>query len=248
MKEWLFWKGNTEQWFFLMGAVVFLVGSVYCAAIDIAFRRLLKQIEHPEKKKNKRLCVMMKKFETIYQLHGDIPNVELFVKCDLYKLRAAGLPIYQVHHFSVMLSMICVLCGAAGAGISLYRGLDKNIWLGCLLAGVIEGICIMILYYIPNFAEKRKIVYLGLREYLENTVVKRYQKEADRRGEKKKNRNNLFCISDFRKNGSGEKRKLRTFQTVAGQKVKEEKRGEKKQTLREGDDKILENFFEEFFE
>ena len=158
-----------------------------CAAIKLAvngiYRRLIREAGQMAQSGNVLMKMLLKKFETCYELKMGVENVDIFVKKYLNTYKKAGIHLYTWEIVGdVMFGMTLLVSLLANLYIS-FMEYDRRIIVSFLLTGVLVCGVIILEDIFLNIPFKRQRLMVEIRDYLENIYKPRLDNQTFRKEE-----------------------------------------------------------------
>jgi hypothetical protein len=153
------------------------LGIVTKWLVSLAYKRLIKASDQMGSSKNKLMKLMRLKFETCYKLKIGVNNVDVFVDKYVYKHRFCGILLYTWENFSGQLLLICMLTGSLGAVLGLIYECGQTIVLSTFFAGIFTSALLITFENLLNLNMKKNVVRVNIKDYLENYLKVRLEKE-----------------------------------------------------------------------
>lgn len=181
-----------------MREILYLIiglGSI-CVLIKLfvsrMYRRLIRAAGQMGKSEHPLMKMLIKKFETCYQLKMGVENVEIFVDKYLNSYRAAGVHLYTWEVLGdVMFGITLLTSLLANLYIAVLYS-DRRLMMEFLFAGIavcgiiiLEDICL-------NLRFRRRRLLVEIRDYLENVYRPRLENQVFKREEMEAYRREYF--------------------------------------------------------
>lgn len=154
-----------------------MVGILGKVMLAIAYSKLIKASDQMSNSEHKLMKLMRLKFETCYKLKIGVHNIDTFIDKYIYKYRFCGILLHTWENISGVLAAMCMLTGTVGGILAAIYQLDRNVILFHLFTGIFTGALLIILDNILNLNTKRKVIRTNIRDYLENFLKIRLEKE-----------------------------------------------------------------------
>lgn len=166
--------------------VIIGTGAV-CAAVKLAvngmYRRLIREAAQMAQSGNALMKMLLKKFETCYELKMGVENVDIFVKKYLNTYKKAGIHLYTWEIFGdVMFGMTLLVSLLLNLYVS-FMEYDRRTVVTFLLAGVLVCGMIILEDIFLNIPFKRQRLMVEIRDYLENIYKPRLDNQTFRKEE-----------------------------------------------------------------
>ncbi len=145
--------------------------------VSLAYKRLIKASDQMGSSKNKLMKLMRLKFETCYKLKIGVNNVDVFVDKYVYKHRFCGILLYTWENFSGQLLLICMLTGSLGAVLGLIYECGQTTVLSTFFTGIFTSALLITFENLLNLNMKKNVVRVNIKDYLENYLKVRLEKE-----------------------------------------------------------------------
>lgn len=170
-----------DVFFVIMG-----IGSV-CAAIKLAvngiYRRLIREAGQMGQSGNVLMKMLLKKFETCYELKMGVENVDIFVKKYLNTYKKAGIHLYTWEIFGDVMFGITLLVSLLANLYISFMEYDRKTIVSFLLTGVLVCGVIILEDIFLNIPFKRQRLMVEIRDYLENIYKPRLDNQTFRKEE-----------------------------------------------------------------
>ena len=142
------------------------------------YRRLIRAAGQMGKSEHPLMKMLLKKFETCYQLKMGVENVEIFVDKYLNSYRAAGVHLYTWEVLGDVMFGITLLTSLLANLYIAVLDSDRRIMMEFLFVGIaicgiiiLEDICL-------NLRFRRKRLLVEVRDYLENIYKPRLENQV----------------------------------------------------------------------
>jgi hypothetical protein len=159
-------------------AALFGLGMLVRLLLDLVYRYLIKDSDHPGTTKNKLIRHMKLKFETCFKYKIGVNNVDTFVDKNVLQYRFCGVLLStwenlsgQVLYLSLLLVPIFVLFGV------IYDCGQKRVLLNGAV-GILTCALLILVDKSINLQTKKRMLRLNIMDYLENFYKTRLEKEA----------------------------------------------------------------------
>lgn len=149
--------------------VKFLIYGIY--------KNLIMASDNMPNTNNKLMKLVKMKFEACYKLKIGVSNVDIFVDKYIYKHKFCGVLLYTWENISGQLLILCLLTGAVGAGLAVYYECGKTAILSTFFIGLLTSALLIIFESFLNLTAKRNIIRVNMKDYLENMLKVRLEKE-----------------------------------------------------------------------
>lgn len=149
--------------------VKFLIYGIY--------KNLIIASDNMANTKNKLMKLVKMKFEACYKLKIGVSNVDIFVDKYMYKHKFCGVLLYTWENISGQLLILCLLTGAVGAGLAVYYDCGKPAILSTFFIGLLTSALLIIFESFLNLPAKRNVIRVNMKDYLENMLKVRLEKE-----------------------------------------------------------------------
>lgn len=161
--------------FVLLGILVF-AGVVSKCVVNISLKRLVRAAGNMNKSTHPLMRLVRAKFEHASMISDKVENVRVFVDKYLYEYRVLGIRLHGWRRMEKASAVLCLLVGAAGAGLAYYvNGLDNLVWrIGITGAGLAVFVCLVHLMTDERYQLEAVRNYMV--DYLENVCLHKYEK------------------------------------------------------------------------
>lgn len=149
--------------------VKFLIYGIY--------KNLIMASDNMPNTNNKLMKLVKMKFEACYKLKIGVSNVDIFVDKYMYKYKYCGVLLYTWENISGQLLILCLLTGAVGAGLAVYYECGKTAILSTFFIGLLTSALLIIFESFLNLTAKRNVIRVNMKDYLENMLKVRLEKE-----------------------------------------------------------------------
>lgn len=152
------------------GIVKWMVNGIY--------RKLIRSAEQISKSEHPLMKMLLKKFETCYELKMGVENVEVFVDKYLNSYKKAGIHLYTWEVLGdVMFGVTLLTSLLANLYISIMSD-NRQTVLAFLLVGMAVCGLIILEDILLNLRFKRRVLMTEIRDYLENIYKPRLENQA----------------------------------------------------------------------
>lgn len=141
------------------------------------YKNLIMASDNMSNTSNKLMKLVKMKFEACYKLKIGVNNVDIFVDKYMYKHKFCGVLLYTWENISGQLLILCLLTGAVGAGLAVYYECGKTAILSTFFIGLLTSALLIIFESFLNLPAKRNIIRVNMKDYLENMLKVRLEKE-----------------------------------------------------------------------
>lgn len=145
--------------------------------VSMSYKRLIKASDQMGNSKNKLMKLMRLKFETCYKLKIGVNNVDVFVDKYVYKHKFCGILLYTWENFSGQLLLLCMLTGSLGAVLGLIYECGQTVILSTFFAGLLTSALLVTFENLMNLNMKKNVIRVNIKDYLENYLKVRLEKE-----------------------------------------------------------------------
>jgi hypothetical protein len=159
-------------------AALFGLGMLVRLLLDLVYRYLIKESDHPGTTKNKLIRHMKLKFEACFKYKIGVNNVDTFVDKNVLQYRFCGVLLStwenlsgQVLFLSLLLVPIFALFGV------IYDCGQKRVLLNGAV-GILTCALLILVDKSINLHTKKRMLRLNIMDYLENFYKTRLEKEA----------------------------------------------------------------------
>lgn len=158
-----------------LGILVF-TGIVSKCIVNISLKRLVRAAGNMNKSTHPLMRLVRAKFEHASMISDKVENVRVFVDKYLYEYRVLGIRLHGWRRMEKVAAVLCLLTGAAGAGLAYYvNGLDNAVWsIGVTGAGLAVFVCLVHLMTDERYQLEAVRNYMV--DYLENVCLHKYEK------------------------------------------------------------------------
>lgn len=156
--------------------------GVFCGIIKLIvngiYRKLIHSAEQMAKSEHPLMKMLLKKFETCYQLKMGVENVEVFVDKYLNSYKKAGIHLYTWEVLGdVMFGVTLLTSILANLYISIMSN-SRQMMLAFLLIGMAVCGLIILEDIFLNLRFKRRVLMTEIRDYLENIYKPRLENQV----------------------------------------------------------------------
>lgn len=155
-----------------------ILGVIIKLIVDIIYKCLMKASDNMGNSKNKLMKLMKLKFEACYKLKIGVNNVDAFVDKYVYKYKFCGIFLYTWENISGQLLILCMLTGTVSAVLGLAYDCGRKEILLTFFTGVLTSGLLIIFETFINLQAKRKVIQVNIREYLDNFLKVRLEREC----------------------------------------------------------------------
>lgn len=155
------------------GALCMLIKLI----VNGIYRRLIRAAGQMGKSGHPLMKMLLKKFETCYELKMGVENVEIFVDKYLNSYKAAGIHLYTWEILGDVIFGATLLASLLANLYITVMGYPKRTVLEFLLIGISICGCIILEDVLLNLRFKRKNLMVEIRDYLENIYKPRLENQ-----------------------------------------------------------------------
>ncbi len=161
--------------FVLLGILAF-AGVVSKCVVNISLKRLVRAAGNMNKSTHPLMRLVRAKFEHASMISDKVENVRVFVDKYLYEYRVLGIRLHGWRRMEKAAAVLCLLAGAAGAGLAYYvNGMDHMVWkIGASGAGL--AAFVYLVHLMTDERYQLEAVRNYMVDYLENVCLHKYEK------------------------------------------------------------------------
>ncbi len=161
--------------FVLLGILAF-AGVVSKCVVNISLKRLVRAAGNMNKSTHPLMRLVRAKFEHASMISDKVENVRVFVDKYLYEYRVLGIRLHGWRRMEKAAAVLCLLTGAAGAGLAYYvNGMDHMVWkIGASGAGL--AAFVYLVHLMTDERYQLEAVRNYMVDYLENVCLHKYEK------------------------------------------------------------------------
>lgn len=167
---------DTYVFLYIMGGLC-VVGILIKLSLYFAYRSFIKASDSVSVSKKRWMKQMKLKFETCYQLKIGVNNVDVFVDKYVSKRKFCGLLLSTWENISGQMITLCLLIASIAGILGIVYDCGKDIVLFTFLMGAVSSIVVIIVDNLVNISEHKKILFLNLKDYFENYLKVRLERE-----------------------------------------------------------------------
>ncbi len=168
----------SRRWNYYVIAAIFLMGFLIRLLVQISYAVLIHQAEDMANSPHPLMKILKIKFDTCYQLKLGVNNVDTFVDKYVYKYKILGIYLHTWESFCGQSTLFVFLSSLVFGTLAVAYSCGKLVILSTLLSGILTGSLLLLLDGIWNFAVKRMILKVQIKDYLENIYKPRLEKEV----------------------------------------------------------------------
>lgn len=139
------------------------------------YRRLIRQSENMGTAKDKYLKQWKVKFENTYRSSSGIHNIPVYVERNLEQYRFMGMRLGSLSRLNRLAALFLCLGGAAVSFLAYWYGGSGRITAMYAVTGILLGGVMILWESICDTPGKAETLLLQIRDYFENTLVKRLE-------------------------------------------------------------------------
>ena len=161
--------------FVLLGILTF-AGIISKCIVNVSLKRLVRAAGNMNKSNHPLMRLVRAKFEHASMISDKVENVRVFVDKYLYEYRVLGIRLHGWRRMEKISAVLCLIAGAAGAGLAYYvNGLDNMVWkIGTTGGGLAVFVCLIHLMTDERYQLEAVRNYMV--DYLENVCLHKYEK------------------------------------------------------------------------
>lgn len=167
---------DTYVFLYIMGGLC-AVGILIKLSLYFGYRSFIKASDSVSASKKRWMKQMKLKFETCYQLKIGVNNVDVFVDKYVSKRKFCGLLLSTWENISGQMITLCLLTASCAGILGIIYDCGKNIVLFTFFMGAVGSIFVIIVDNLVNISEHKKILFLNLKDYFENYLKVRLERE-----------------------------------------------------------------------
>lgn len=167
---------DTYVFLYIMGGLC-AVGILIKLSLYFGYRSFIKASDSVSASKKRWMKQMKLKFETCYQLKIGVNNVDVFVDKYVSKRKFCGLLLSTWENISGQMITLCLLTASCAGILGIIYDCGKNIVLFTFFMGAVGSILVIIVDNLVNISEHKKILFLNLKDYFENYLKVRLERE-----------------------------------------------------------------------
>lgn len=167
---------DTYVFLYIMGGLC-AVGILIKLSLYYGYRSFIKASDSVSASKKRWMKQMKLKFETCYQLKIGVNNVDVFVDKYVSKRKFCGLLLSTWENISGQMITLCLLTASSAGILGIIYECGKNIVLFTFFMGAVGSILVIIVDNLVNISEHKKILFLNLKDYFENYLKVRLERE-----------------------------------------------------------------------
>lgn len=152
------------------------IGILSKVIVNISLKRLVRASGNMNKSDHPLIRLIRAKFEHACMISDTVDNVSVFVDKYLYEYRVIGVKLHSWRRLEKMAAGICLLLGAAGAGLeySINGMNDRVLRIGA--TGAVFAIFVYLVHLTTDESYRMQAVKNYMVDYLENVCRRRYEK------------------------------------------------------------------------
>lgn len=167
---------DTYVFLYIIGGFSF-VGIMIKLCLYASYRSFIKNSENVSTCKKRWLKQMKLKFETCYQLKIGVNNVDVFVDKYVSKRKFCGILLSTWENISGQMVALCLLTASCAGILGIVYECGKDIVLFTFLMGAAGSILVAIVDNFANISAHKEILFLNLKDYFENYLKVRLERE-----------------------------------------------------------------------
>lgn len=176
---------------YIMGGFCTL-GILIKFLLFMGYRSFIKATDSVGTSKKRSIKQMKLKFETCYQLKIGVNNVDIFVDKYVMKRKFCGILLSTWENISGQMITLCLLTASCAGMLGIVYDCGKDIVLFTFLMGAGGGILMVFVDNLVNIDDHKKILQLNLKDYFENYLKIRLEREHFYPEELSRYRNEYF--------------------------------------------------------
>lgn len=142
------------------------------------YKRLVKAARQMGKSEHSLMKMLLKKFETCYQLKMGVENVEIFVDKYLNSYKVAGIHLYMWEILGDVVFGMTLLASLLSNMYIAVMGSDRRMMTEFLLVGIAVCGIIILEDILLNLRFKRRQLMVEIQDYLENIYKPRLENQV----------------------------------------------------------------------
>ena len=204
------------------------IGVLLRVTLALIYRRLVKASEQMGRTKNKWARQLKARFEACYQVGIGVKNVDIFVDKYVYKQKFCGVLLSTWELISSQMKYFCLIAASIGGITGLVTECGKNEIISTFCAGIWMAVLLIIVDNISAPVEKRELLCLNLKDYLENFLKVRCENPEEYEAIQKE----YAYSSESEAPGRKERRQARKFAKQEKKRLNKEEKLQKKEEKR----------------
>lgn len=230
--------------FFALGGIAKMYeGRVYSI--------LLKAAENPDQSEHPFIKQLKLKYRSYYQLDYNIHNTDAFIETSLFRYKKGFMRLKRLQTLNNRIMLLCIIISCIGVALSVYYRMDSSWIIYHVVAGAMAVAGLEWLGAQSGNEEKRSMLMISLKDYLENVLVNHIEHSRQKLGRQEMKRlqdmdkNQFPGVIDTDEQGENGKNSGNSAQLIGSQ--AEHLTAAAKNQEKQEEEKVLEDVFKEFF-
>lgn len=162
--------------FFVLMGILTVIGIVSKCIVNVALKRLVRAAGNMSKSNHPLMRLVRAKFEHASMISDKVENVRVFVDKYLFEYKVLGMKLHGWRRLEKIAAGLCLLAGAAGAGLEYAVNGMGDMVLKTGAAGAGLAILIYLVHLTTDENYRMAAVQNYMVDYLENVCRHRYEK------------------------------------------------------------------------
>ncbi len=231
--------------------VLFGLGLLLKIILAILYHQLIKASKEMAVSENKLMKQIRLRFDTCYKIKLGVHNVDSFVDKYVYTHKYCGISLYTLENLSGQITMICLLFTLFGGMAAFLLECGQDVILSTLTVGSSTVLLLIACDMLLSLSAKQKLLRVHMKDYLENNLKAKLENEYFLPEEMEAYRHSYFEQEEDDvkvAKTKAAKTKTATSSSKADSKNVEKAvaKTEAKATIKEEDDKIIEEILKEY--
>lgn len=202
-----------NQYWILYGMVgIFGIGIISRLWLNQIYKSIMKDTFRPGEPRKKFTRQFKKSYLSYTRENSEIPNLEVFIKKNLYGHRFFGMTIDTIKRISGEALFLCFVLGIISAAYAYYKNAGGETVIVHILAAIGMAIGIIDINWLLNARRKQQQVEIGLIDYIENNLINMVELSEEEEEEEQMEADEEEIDSRYRQ----EERKTRMRHTSKG--------------------------------
>lgn len=167
---------DTYVFLYVMGGLC-AIGILIKLCLFLGYRSFIKASDSVSASKKRWMKQMKMKFETCYQLKIGVNNVDVFVDKYVSKRKFCGLLLSTWENISGQMITLCLLTASCAGILGIVYDCGKDIVLFTFFMGAVASILVITVDNLVNISAHKNILFLNLKDYFENYLKVRLERE-----------------------------------------------------------------------
>lgn len=208
---------------------------------------LLKAAENPDQSEHPFIKQLKLKYRSYYQLDYNIHNTDAFIETSLFRYKKGFMRLKRLQTVNNRIMLLCVMLSCVGIATVVYYGMETTGIIYHVVAGAMAVAGLEWLGAQSGNEEKRSMLMISLKDYLENVLVNHIEHSREKLGRQEMERLQKADGKDverLKKMGQEENVERNKINQIVQEKnlVAVTQENEKK-----NEEKVLEDVFKELF-